>query len=438
MKPHILIWVALALLIPLGLSMCSVPTSRLDWIEQAEGQIEEGHYTAAETIYQCAMEDESKDAGPALHLAELYAEWKRPELGLTALDEAIARGAVSDLVTPLRSELLMQAGQWTQLRLESQKQISKSTGYADAWRTLTLAALHQGDCAAAIEAVLGWMSARSSPPEDAFYYLAVLSADSERLAVSAPDLYLVANTCDGTLEECLGYALIRQERWALAICPLRRANRVAPQDPNVHIWLGEVLSRNAMAVEAEFHLLEGVRLAPDDPLPWLLLGKHYLALGETKTARNPLLNAQALDPANPAPCLAITELKAQASTYDEMNTWADATLERALTDADIWKTVARLYLERHLIQDTYPLRASEGAVRLEPEDGEAHMLLGWTYLQLSQNQAALNALSESIELTPDSGESHFWLGQALKAAGEFQQAQEALTRAADLGYFPDR
>jgi Flp pilus assembly protein TadD len=164
---------------------------------------------------------------------------------------------------------------------------------------------------------------------------------------------------------------------------------------------------------------------------------HYLNRGETHAARNPLLNAQALDPGNPAHCLAIAELKAQASAYEEMKLWADAALERAPDDEEVWKAVARLYLERHLTQDRYPLWAAEGAVRLQPEDGEAHLLLGWAHLQAERPQAAVKALRESVEIAPDSGEAYFLLGQALKAVGDSEQAEQALTHAANLGYISD-
>lgn len=438
MSHRILVGTALIVLLTAGLSTCTVPIPHLGWIEQVERQIREGNYTAAEAIYSRAMQEAPEDAGPALHLAALYADWGRPNRGLDALNEAASRGAVADLMIPLRFNLLIQTGQWSQLRQESQTQISETSTLESAWRALTLATLHQGDCAAATESAIKWASIRRSTREEALVHLAVLSGDPDRLARFAPDLYRAAEMCDGDLAVCIGYALIRQERWALAICPLRRAVRMDPRNPNAHVWLGEVLSRNLMHVEAESHLLTAVRLAPEEPLPWLLLGKHYLELGEIVAARNPLLNAQALDPANPAACLAIAELKAQAGAYEEMGTWANAALERAPDDVEIWKAVARLYLTRHLVQEPYPLRIAEGAIQLEPEDSEAHMLLGWSYLQLGQTQAALEAIERSVALAPESGEAHFRLGQALQAAEKLRQAQAAQTRAANLGYFPDR
>jgi Flp pilus assembly protein TadD len=404
------------------------------WEKRASEQIDEGHYTAAAMIYRQAMEDAPNNATPALRLAKLYADWNRPDQGLAVLSEAVDRGAVNTLTTPLRFELLTQAQLWDQLQLEAQTEISQNPSNESAWRALTLAFLHQGDCAAATQSAIHWVSTGLSQTSEAAYYLAVLSVDPKRLTRDAPELLQTNTSCEADLTECMGYNLIRQERWALAICALRPVVHQYPQNAYVRGWLGEALSRNDLNAEAERHLLEAVRLTPEAPLPWLLLGKHYLNIGELEAARNPLLNAQALDPANPAPCLAIAEIKARTSAYEEIKIWADAALDRAPNDAEIWKAVARLYLARNLNQEGYPRLAAEGAVRLEPDDGEAHMLLGRTHLQSGRTQEAIEALEQSIELIPHSGEAHFWLGQALKASGALQQAQREITQAADLGY----
>ncbi len=438
MARRVLVGLVVCLLLITGLSGDSVLTPHLDWIGEAATQIREGRYTSAETVYKRAMERTPEDAGPALYLARLYAEWGQPQRGLIAVDEAVDRGAQEDLVRPLRFDLLAQTERWTQLRFEARQQLSHVPTDPKAWQALTIAALHQGDCAAATESVIGWINTESSRPAEALYFLAVLSADPDRLARFAPELHQRAFVCGEVSPSCIGHALVRQGFWAHAICPLRQAIRLDPQDSGSHAWLGEALTRNDLHAEAESHLLEAVRLAPNDPLPWLLLGKHYLNLGETSAARRSLLNAQALDPANPAPCLAIAELKAQASAYEEIQTWADAALERAPDDAEVWKAVARLYLERNLITDRYPLWAAEGAVRMEPEDGEAHMLLGWAHLQSERTQDALLTLKKSTELAPYSGEAHFWLAQALEASGSAEQAEQALTRAANLGYISGR
>ena len=437
MVRRIIVGAAAALLLALGLPKCEVLPPQFGWIARADAQIAQGNYTAAEAIYQRTMNRTPSDATPALNLAALYATWGRPERGLSALEEAVARGADESLVIPLRLRLLAEAGAWNTLRIEARRRVSSTSRDENAWQALTLAALHLGDCAAATEAAIRWIESSTSTRAESRYYLAVLSASPGRLSGAAPALRRAAETCDADRPYCIGTALIRQERWALAVCPLRRAVRISPQNADAHVWLGEALSRNDLNAEAEIHLLEAVRLAPESPLPWLILGKHYLDTGETTSARNPLLNAQALDPSNPAPCLAIAELKAQAGAYEEMNIWADAALQRASNDVEVWKAVARLYLERHLIRDTYPRRAAEGAVDLNPKDGEAHRLLGWTHLQSNRRQAAIEALSRSVELTPDSGEAHFLLGQALKASGEIDRAQQTLRRAANLGYHSD-
>ena len=431
-------WMLISLVLTGWLTSCWVRTPSLQWIERANKQIAEGHYTAAEAIYRHTMEKEPTNATPAIHLADLYTRWRRPQRGLKVLDEAVTRGADESLVTSLRLKLLEQDKAWTRLHSEARNRVSQAPNDEDAWRALTLAAMHQGDCARATESAIQWVNAATTTDEEARYYLALLTTDRDQLVQHAPALHRAADQCPDPLLACLGYALISQEEWSLALCPLRKAVRTETENPRAQVWLGESLSRSGLDSEAEVHLLEAVHLAPEDPLPWLILGTHYLDNGETSAAKNPLLNAQALDPTNPAPCLAILELKARTGAYAEMRTWADAALQRAPTDVEVWKAVARLYLTRHLIKDTYPLRATKGAVRLKPEDGEAQMLLGWTYLQMGRHHEAIDALEASVRLAPDSGEAHFLLGQTQRAIGDTWQAEKAFTRATDLGYFPDR
>jgi Flp pilus assembly protein TadD len=237
----------------------------------------------------------------------------------------------------------------------------------------------------------------------------------------------------------LAAALIRNGNWPLAACVLTRAVSTDSHETvtaEMHTWLGEALARVGRPAEAQEHLVAATTLAPEAPLGWLLLGTYYLSQQETDAAREALLRARALDPFNPAPCLAMAEATAQAGRYDEVDIWIAAALDNAPTDGDIAKAAARFYLQRNLIHAEYPFRAIESAIQLAPDDGEAQMLLGEFRLMTGDNAGALVALDTAVRLAPTLGQAHYLRGLALQATGRNDDAQDAFVRAADLGYWP--
>jgi Flp pilus assembly protein TadD len=201
--------------------------------------------------------------------------------------------------------------------------------------------------------------------------------------------------------------------------------------------MGEALIRLGLPREGETHLRLAIDLMPDSALPWLLLGQHYLVRGSWESARVALLNAQRLDPMNPAPCLAVAELKAAMGKYDEVDTWVDAARSRAPRDPDVAKAAARFYLSRWLGDGSTGLQAAQDAVQLAPSDAEAHMLAGWALLGLKRVDAAHQALAQAIALDPAYAEAHYWQAVAFDQSGAGAKAAAARTRAADLGYRRD-
>ena len=122
--------------------------------------------------------------------------------------------------------------------------------------------------------------------------------------------------------------------------------------------------------------------------------------------------------------------------YDDITPWIEAAVTRAPTDAEVWKAVARFYLERHLTDEEYPIRAILSAIKLAPEDGEVWLLLGWFRLMEGNADGALIALDEAVALTPHLGAAHYLRAQALQALGKREEARQAVIRANDLGYWP--
>ncbi|HNT77958.1 MAG TPA: tetratricopeptide repeat protein [Anaerolineae bacterium] len=410
---------------------CTGTPSPTQVLKTAEARVVAGEYTAAESLYRQVAAQTPDDPAPMLQLAELYLQWGQPQAGLAALTTAQQRGYAGEIL-PLRLSLLIQAQNWTQARILAQGYLQTHPDDVPTLAQVTTARLWLGDCAAAAESAARWYSAVPTDTRAALTYGA-LTGDAARLCQGSADFCApCAPACD--LQH--GYRLLRDENWPLAACVLERAVAADPTSADAHAWLGEALTRTDRPALAQPHFEQATALAPEAPLGWLLLGLHRLRQGDAAAARESLLEAQRLDPDNPAPCLALAEVKALSGDYEEIATWTEAALERAPNDAEVWKAVARFYLTRNLLGETYPLYAAQGAVQLAPNDAEAAMLLGWTYLAQDAPTRALTELDRAIQLDPMLGQAHYLRGLALQATGDPAAAQSAFTRAADWGYRP--
>ena len=425
------LWVALAIL----LVRCAPSTVTPDPFSAADAHVAAGEYTAAEAAYRDLSQNAPDDPRPALRLAILYRRWNRPQAGLSALEEAIRRGTPVDSVAALRLELLAMTGDWTLVANQAEAHLEMVPDDPTALKLLARAQTHQYHCDAATETASRWRTADRHNPE-AIRMSGVLTGDLVSLCEVDAGLCGEVQPCNEQCDLRLGLALIRNADWPLAACVLTQAVAAHPASAEAQAWLGEALARMGRAEAARRHFVAATTLAPESPLVWLLLGAHDLRQQHTEEAQEALFQAHTLDPNNPAPCLALAEVKAQMGDYDDITPWIEAAVTRAPTDAEVWKAVARFYLERHLTDEEYPIRAILSAIKLAPEDGEVWLLLGWFRLMEGNADGALIALDEAVALTPHLGAAHYLRAQALQALGKREEARQAVIRANDLGYWP--
>ena len=432
---------ALSLLIAAALLSCTTASSRLpspslsEVLTQAEADTLAGHHTAAESHYRLALELAPDDPAIVLALAELYRHWNRPEEALAALDLARQRGAAGDEVDARRLSLLLDARAWDEATALAEELLARDPTATPALDALAKAHLERGACADALTAARRAVEAGHAHTET-LTTLALLSGAYADLAGLAPSLALDPAACGTACDRTLGLRLVREQRWGLAACLLEQVITAAPEDAEARIWYGEALARTGRPQAAYAQLRQGVEIEPELPQGWLLLGTLLLSTGDLQQARIALLNAHRLDPASPAPCLAIAELKAQAGLYKEVDTWAEAALDRAGNDAAVAKAVTRFYLVRGIGDSSVGRRAGDLALRLDADDGEALTLLGWGHLARGEAGSALEALDRAVAAEPARAEAHYWRARALLALGATARADAAFTRADDLGYRP--
>lgn len=441
MKRHLPLLIAVGLLLLLGLTVPTMlqQSAGLKALQEGEAHFAKGSFTAAEQAYQKALQLLPQDPQPAKQLAALYQAWRYPEKGLSTLEEAQARGATAESLLTLRLALLAESGAWDEAAAAARDSLQATPQSPEALSTLTEALLQQGNCTEAQFAAARWRAAAPKDPA-ALRAWGVLALEEEReeavQALCQADSGLCQALQTGapaTLS--LGQALIRQRQWALAACTLERAAATAPASAEAHAWLGAALDALDRDAEALPHLQQATDLAPDLSVGWLLLGTHYLNSGQLELSHQALLQAQQCDPGNPVIHLTIAAALAAEGQYDNIGQWTESALQQAPEDPDVWKTVARFYLERNLQQGDQPLKSAGRAVALAPEDPEAQLLLGWALLMGGDAQNALTPL-EVVTAGPlaASGEAWHLHGMALRALGREAEALDAFTRAADLGY----
>lgn len=89
-----------------------------------------------------------------------------------------------------------------------------------------------------------------------------------------------------------------------------------------------------------------------------------------------------------------------------------------------------IFLHRHL--NAYAIIQFKLAVELDPQNSDAHLLLGKAHNLNVEPQAAVEELNKAIALTPNSAEAHSELGNAYAYQGQFPNATAEFRRALEL------
>lgn len=410
-------------------------------LRAAESHFAAGEHSAAAAAYRQAQQAFPTTPLPQYRLAALYRQWGYPMRGLAALDAAPQQQPLPNAMRQLQMELLADAGRWDALTDAAQRYLANHPESVTALAHLAQAQLHEQACEAAQATARTWrqVAPENSAARRTWATLALAetpTAAATALCESDAALCTALNACadPAACDLPLGQALLRQGETALATCVLNRAVAADPDSGDAHAWLGSALDALSFTAEAGAHLEQATTLNPTSPLAWTLLGRHRLQRGNYTAAREALRTAHELDPANPAPCLAMAAALAGESRYEEVRPWIEAALERAPSDPEIYKAAAHFYLARNFAQGPYPLQIAEGAVALAPEDAEAQLLLGWSHLQTDAPEAALAALTRAVALDPELAQAHHLRGRAFQALGRYDEAEAAFVKAADLGY----
>ena len=437
---------ALALLaVALVLALGPARTPYLDLLRRGDAHAARAERTAAVAAYREAARLRPVDPGPHLRLAQLYLDWGRADDAVAALAEARGLGAEELELERLRVAVHAARADWPDVVEHARRLLALAPTDRPTRHTLARAYLELQEWDAARAEYEALVDADPADGRAHERLGALLAGDDpaaiQQLFAAGTDLadrLLAALGKPGAAEDptyasaLLGQVLFEEREWALAARLLKRAVSDNPGYPDAHAYLGYALDRMSYVGEARSHLQRAVALAPDSAVAHTFLGLHYERLGDFAAARAEFETAYDLDPDNPGTCVEIGHTWAAEGRYVAAEIWLRQAVSLQPDDAELWKVLARFYIDRGITADGRGVEAAQALVELAPEDARAHDLRGWAAFQVGDYDTARDSLVRATLLDPALASAHYHLGRLWAAQGAYQDARDAYTRALDL------
>jgi tetratricopeptide (TPR) repeat protein len=234
------------------------------------------------------------------------------------------------------------------------------------------------------------------------------------------DDHLELEATDGILRVPAA-GLDRARRAELELLPFANGQGLSilrPLEPHSPLAFAEPTQRVDRLVECLSPALPGLQLFP---------GLTSLEAGEQPEPVQPAAGATA---ALPGPETELTDstqsLLARAATALEQGSFKRA--EQAARKA----RQAGEAETSELLQELPAIRRAAKAVRRHPRDAQAHLTLGWGYFRANAGQAALRGAEEALRLDPNLGEAYVLVGLEHGYRADREPARAALKRAQAL------
>jgi predicted CXXCH cytochrome family protein len=271
------------------------------------------------------------------------------------------------------------------------------------------------------------------PPEADFYFeLAEAYRHQERFEDALP-WYEQAVARDGEhLIALRNYAsvLVAADQYAKAELVARRAQALAPEDPNTLNVLGDVLTRLGRANEAIPLLTRAVAIEYDLPEALQNLALAYRETGDRTRAVEAVRQAIRATPEMAAAHSTLAGLlRDQGQTAEAEREFIRA-IELDPANPIAHYNYASLLAVAGRLEDSE--RHAREAARLAPDMATAQRSLGRLLAIRGANSEAELAFRRTLALEPTDAETHFHLGKALASLQRLPEAVESLRRAVEL------
>lgn len=213
-----------------------------------------------------------------------------------------------------------------------------------------------------------------------------------------------------------------------AIQHLQKAIRLAPDQEQYYLDLGEVLSQNNARVAVVTVLEAATEALPESFRLRLALGVGYLKIRDYEKAKHVFQGLLETRP-NDETLLALL-----AESHDIANDWENAAAAaarlRALNGNNSagWYYGAKAEYEMNRqaganlqLAEQYARRA----IRLEPDGWRAHLLLGKLLAESGRDPQAVTALRKAIALKSEDPNTYYILARALQRLGRTSESKQA-------------
>ena len=193
-------------------------------------------------------------------------------------------------------------------------------------------------------------------------------------------------------------------------------------------WLGNFYSHQARYGEAAREFSQAIALAPDDPHGYRSLGGIYIFMGDYAKAIGVLEHAIALFPTPEAYSnlgIAYFDLR----RFDDSVTALEHACPATTADYISCGNLARSYYWSPSARSRAPkmyehtIHMAEEALRVNPRDGDPHIMMANYYAMLNDRAQALKHLQHALNLNPDTPE---YLMIAAVVHNQFGAKDEAL------------
>jgi tetratricopeptide (TPR) repeat protein len=235
-------------------------------------------------------------------------------------------------------------------------------------------------------------------------------ASSKAFASAKEALVIAPNALQGNRSMAAYYGFKKASEQMKS--PLAKAQALAPKDPKISYVLGRSTADDPTAAERSMRYFdEALEIAPNMNAARYELARMYLLQGNKENAK---LHAEAILKTSEEHAQAkalLVELEPPKEPEPEPEVVAEPapkklTYEQLLSKADRLRDNDRA--EQAL--DMY-----EKATEMEPDDPDGHVGLGWAYLDLEQNNAAIMSFKRALEIVPRFTDAHLGLGEAYAA-----------------------
>jgi len=194
--------------------------------------------------------------------------------------------------------------------------------------------------------------------------------------------------------------------------------------------LAELLVETNLPGEAKQAAELALTINPNHPATLMQLSKAQLAAGDNQSARDTAQIAVTLAPKDLALQRFLAQALAANQDWDEaLHTWEEITAAQNVPPSEDYHQLAECAIAAG--QPNKAVQASQRVLNSQPQNGQAHALLGQAYSQLGDITNAQQHFNQAISFAPNLAEPWLALADYHISQGEIGLAQEKLTAATE-------